>query len=210
MFLTIAFDVIVVALLLYGQRRVRPVPRILHLRLPIFLGVIGLVEVLDYAAGHHVPAHSFWLVVGAAVLGAAVLGALRALSIKIWETNNWVVRQGTWLTMALWVLTVVVHFTGASGATQGNAGNFETASFLLFLALTLGVQAYLVHRRAIPRWNELGPEAGQRVQFNFPGGMGSFFAGFGGAGPSHQDPARHDPTIIDVEVVDDEAPPELR
>ncbi len=212
MFFTIAFDVVIAALILYRQTRVRPVPRTLHARLPIFLGVIGLIQILDYANGHHVSASDFWLILGATVVGAAVLGAVRALTVKIWESNRWIVRQGTWLTMALWVLSIVIHFTSTIGATHLDAADVEWASFLLFLALTLGAQAYGVHRRALPRWNALGPEAGQRVKVTFgagPAGMGSFFAGFGGAAPPHEDPSRHDPTVIDVEVVDDEDPPEL-
>jgi hypothetical protein len=141
---------------------------------------------------------------------------LRALTVKIWESNNWVVRQGTWLTMALWVVSLAVHLGSGIGAAHLNAANFEATSLLLYLALTLGVQAAVVHRRAVPHWNALPPDAGQRLQVNFgtgPAGAGSFFAGFGnfgGAGQPYEDPARHDPTIIDVEVVDDEAPPELR
>jgi hypothetical protein len=221
--------VVIAALILYRQRRVRPVPRTLHLRLPIVLGVLGVIEVLDYTDGHHVPASGFWLVVGATVIGAGVLGFVRALTVKIWESNNWVVRQGTWLTMILWVLSLALHLTSGIGAAHVNAVNFEASSFLLYLALTLGVQAYVVHMRALPLWRALGPEAGQRFQVNFgtgPAGAGSFFANFGNFGnfggtgqpygdPAHHDPTyrdstRSDPTIIDAEVVEDEDPPELR
>ncbi len=86
--------------------------------------------------------------------------------------------------------------------------------------MTYGVQNYVVHRRARPMWEALGPEAGQRLRINFgqgPGGAGAFFATFRGDGQGFGpgfDPAnarRNDPTIIDVEVVeDDEDPPQLR
>jgi hypothetical protein len=66
MFLTIAFDVVLAALILYRQRRIRPVPRTLHLRLPIFLGVLGLIEILDYTDGHQVTAGGLWLLIGRA------------------------------------------------------------------------------------------------------------------------------------------------
>jgi hypothetical protein len=217
MFFSIAFAVVVVALVLYGQSRIRPVPRILRLRLPIVLGAIGLIQVLDYTGAHHVSAGGFWLVAGATVVGAGVLGILRALTVKIWASNNWIVRQGTGLTMGLWVLSLALQLTGGIGAGHVGAAGLEAESFLLYLALTLGVQAYVVHQRALPMWRALGPDAGPRIRVTFgagPAGAGSFFAGFGGAPNGGGEPFRHpshnDPTIIDAEVVEDDDPPELR
>jgi hypothetical protein len=212
MFWTIAFDVVVVALLLYRQRRIRGVPRTLRLRMPIFLGVIGLIEVLAYTGSHQVSTSGLWLVLGVTVVGAGVLGLVRALTVKIWESNNWIVRQATGLTMILWVLSLVLHLATGIGAGQGTA-NLETESFLLYVALTLGAQAYLVHVRAAPLWRALGPEAGRRLQFTFgngPAGAGTFFTGFGGAGGPFGNSPQNDPTIIDAEVVEDEDPTELR
>jgi hypothetical protein len=132
--------------------------------------------------------------------------------------------------MILWVLSLVLHLAIGSGSGQVATANLETASFLLYVALTLAAQAYVVHVRAAPLWRALGPEAGRPLQFAFgngPGGAGAFFTGFGGAGeaggpggpggpfgnaPRHDprhDP-RNDPTIIDAEVVEDEDPTELR
>ena len=110
-------------------------------------------------------------------------------------------------------------------------GQFEESSFLLYLAITYGVQNYVVHLRARPLWDALGPQAGSGLQINFgqgPEGAGAFFAtfrggpGFGqdsgpGFGPSRpgsppgtERPRQNDPTIIDVEVVeDDDEPPAL-
>jgi hypothetical protein len=228
MFLTITFDVVIAALILYRQRRIRPVPRTLHLRLPIFLGFLGLIEVLDYTGGHHISTGGFWLVLGATVVGAGLLGFVRALTVKIWPANHWVVRQGTWLTILLWVLSIVLHLTSGIGAAHFDAAQFAASSFLLYLALTLGVQAYVVHVRALPLWRALGPEAGQRVRVDFatgPAGAGAFFANFGSfgnsgssgnfgnfgpAGPPFGNEPADDPTIIDAEVVEDEDPPALR
>jgi hypothetical protein len=78
--------------------------------------------------------------------------------------------------------------------------------------VTYGVQNFVVHRRATPLWDALGPEAGRRLQVNFgqgPGGSGAFFATFRG-GQDFGHAQRNDPTIIDAEVVDDdEGPAEL-
>ena len=158
------------------------------------------------------------------VVGALILGAVRAFTVRVWTSNEWVVRQGTWLTMGLWVLSLALHFVSDVGAAHSGAGNFEASSFLLYLAVTYGVQNYVVHRRARPLWDALGPQAGRGLQINFgqgPGGGGTFFATFGGGprggpgfGPGPAQRTRpspqDDPTIIDAEVVDDDdGPPEL-
>jgi hypothetical protein len=133
--------------------------------------------------------------------------------------------------MGLWVLSLALHFVSDVGAAHNGAGNFEASSFLLYLAITYGVQNYVVHRRARPLWDALGPQAGSGLQINFgqgPGGAGAFFAtfrggpgfgpgfrpGFGSGGPGSppgtERSRQNDQTIIDAEVVeDDEGPPEL-
>ena len=100
----------------------------LRLRMPIFLGVIGLIEVLAYTGSHHVSSSGLWLVLGVTVVGAAVLGFVRALTVQIWESNHWVVRQATGLTMILWVLSLVLHLAIGSGSGQVAAANLETAA----------------------------------------------------------------------------------
>ena len=52
------------------------------------------------------------------------------------------------------------------GSHAGAAG-LEGASFLLYLGLTLAVQDYVVHRRALPLWAQLGPDAGRPLQVQF-------------------------------------------
>jgi hypothetical protein len=230
MFFSIALVVLVGVYVLRRQRRIRPVPRLLNLRMPMILGVIGLIEVLSYTDSHsHIMRSDYLWVLATLVVGALILGAVRAMTVQIWTSNNWVVRQGTWLTMGLWVLSLALHFFSGIGAKHVGAGNLEATSFLLYLGVTYAVQNYVVHRRALPLWNALGPDAGQPLQIRFgqgPGGPGAFFGtfrggpGFGqggphGAGGFGGGAARHpqdddDPNIIDAEVVDDdEGPPEL-
>jgi len=220
MFFSIALGVIVVIFVLLRQTRVRPVPRVLAIRLPVVLGVLGLFSFFDYTSDHHPSGADYLWVLGTLLVGGVALGALRAITVKLWTANNWVVRQGTAVTMALWFISLAVHFAGALGAGPHGAAELSSASFLLYLALTLSVQAAIVHRRALPLWGQLGPEAGQRLQMTFgqgPGGMSSFFTtfrtGVGNPGPGFGGPppatSYDDPDIIDAEVVDDDDPPEL-
>jgi hypothetical protein len=231
-FFSYALGAVILILVLLRQVRVRPVPRVFQPRLPVVIGVIGLLEIFSYAGNHHVSSSAWLWVVGSLVVGALGLGILRGLSVRVWTGNGWVLRQGNALTMGLWLVSLLVHFVG--DAEQGHAGaaGLEGASFLLYLGVTLCVQYYVVYRRALPLWGQLGPDAGRPLRVQFTQAPGAFFASFGGpggGGPAGwvpgpgQGPGRgqgqgqarsaagsgggnlaDDPNIIDAEVVEDD------
>jgi hypothetical protein len=211
--------VLVLTFVLLRQIRVVPVRRAYAPRLPLVLGVIGLFTMTSFAGDHHVTAGAWGWVVGTLVVGAIGVGALRGVSMRVWDSNGWVVRQGNVVTMALWLVSLLVHFGGdAVGDHAGDAG-LVGSSFLLYLGLTLAVQQYVLFRRAQPLWARLGPNAGRPLVVNFSQGPGAFFATFrtGASAPGAPagwgaPPTPYDPNVIDVEVVEDDedhGPPEL-
>ncbi len=218
-FFTYALGAVLLIFVLLRQVRAVPVPRVYHARLPVFLGVIGLLELSSYVGDHHVSSSAWLWVLASLAVGAVGLGALRGLSMRVWATNGWVVRQGNAVTMALWLVSLVVQFAAGSANNHAGGASLEAASFLLYLGLTLGVQYYVVFRRAVPLWEQLGPNAVRPLQVQFTQGPGAFFAtfraeaggppGWGPAGGPAAEP--YDPNVIDAEVVedDDHGPPEL-
>jgi hypothetical protein len=219
-FFSVFIGAVVLVWVLLRQVAVRPVPRVIRLGLPVIVGVIGLFGLTSYASSHQHIAGSAWAwVLGTLLVGAIGLGIVRGLTVKIWTAGHWVLRQGTPVTMALWLVSLAVHFAGdVFGSHAHDGSGLESASFLLYLGLTLGVQTAVVHRRAQPLWAQLGPDAANPLQVHFtqaPGAMFTFFRTGGGA-PPHPGgaPASYseDPNIIDAEVVeddDDHEPPEL-
>jgi hypothetical protein len=213
MFLSYALGALILILVLLRQTRVRPVRRTFAPRLPLVVGVIGLFELISYAGNHHVSSSAWAWVVGTMLIGAMGFGALRGLSMRVWASAPWVLRQGGTVTMALWLCSLIAHLIGDAGGPHGGA-SLQGATFLLYLGLTLGVQGYVVHRRALPLWDALGPAAGRPVRIDFSQGPGTVFTAFwsGGAPASGwQPPPQDDPNVIDAEVVEDEddGPPEL-
>jgi hypothetical protein len=223
-FFSYALGAVILILVLLRQVRVRPVPRVFQPRLPVVIGVIGLFEMFSYAGGHHVSSSAWLWVLGTLVVGAVGLGVLRGLSMRVWSGNGWVLRQGNAITMALWLVSLLVHFAGDTEQAHAGASGLEGASFLLYLGVTLCVQYYVVYRRALPLWGALGPDAGRPLAVQFMQSPGAFFATFTGPGGFGQGPGpgpaagsgrasyADDPTIIDAEVVDDDddhGPPEL-
>jgi hypothetical protein len=237
-FFLYAVGALILILVLLRQVRVRPVPRVFQPRLPVVIGVIGLLEMFSYAGSHHVSSAAWLWVAGTLVVGALGVGALRGLSMRVWKGDGWVLRQGGAITMALWLVSLLVHFAGDAGQGHAGAAGLEGASFLLYLGVTLCAQYYVVYRRALPLWGQLGPDAGRPLRMQFTQSPGAFFATFGGGGPgggvagsgwgqNHGQAASgsgsrsesgdgsfaDDPNVIDVEVVeddDDHGPPELR
>jgi hypothetical protein len=213
-----AVGALILILVLLRQVRVRPVPRVFQPRLPVVLGVIGLFEMFSYASNHHVSSTAWFWVVGSTLVGALGLGALRGLTMRVWTGNGWVLRQGNALTMALWLVSLLVHFAGDTAGSHAGAAGLAGASFLLYLGVTLSAQSYVVFRRALPLWGRLGPDAGRPLRVQFTQAPGAFFATFGGGtagGPAGWGPpgAAHDGDVIDAEVVEDDddhhGPPEL-
>jgi len=204
--------VLLLVWILFRQMAVRPAPRVLRIQIPAVIGVIGIFELISYSNAHHHIDPSAWLwVVATLVIGAVGFGILRGLTVHVWTTDHWVLRQGTSVTMVLWIVSLAVHLGGdvlASHVEEG--GGLVAASFLLYLGLTLGVQNAVVHRRAQPLWERLGPRAGSPLRVDISQGPGAFFATFR-TGPGPGPGEYHDPNVIDADVVedDDEPPPEL-
>ena len=92
--------------------------------------------------------------------------------MRVWAGDGWVLRQGTAVTMALWLVSLLVHFVGDAGGDHAGAAGLEGASFLLYLGLTLAVQYYVVYRRALPLWAQLGPDAGRPLRVQLHPGPG--------------------------------------
>jgi hypothetical protein len=158
MVLALVIDVLVVVWILYRQRKVRRVwPRV-NLRIAGILAVIGLVELVSYTGRHHVSATVVGVLVLSFVLGAIGLGAVRAATVRIWRVGDAVLRQGTWLTIGLWLFSLALHYGAQAwiNALHGPRG-LVTASLLLWLGITYGVQNAVVHHRAEGLLRDAGP-----------------------------------------------------
>ena len=145
----ILIGVAVVLLLIARQFRARPARETSAARFILILGVIGIVECANAAKGHQLSSETVALVVGGLVVAAA-FGWVRALSMRVWRAADGVAwRQGTWVTAILWVASLAAHL-GIDVVVDGTTDikGFSSATILLYLAVTLGVQRELVRARA--------------------------------------------------------------
>jgi hypothetical protein len=67
---------------------------------------------------------------------------VRALTVRLWRNGDLVLRQGTWVTMALWIVGVAIH------ALVGALADISDSTLLLYMGITLGAQQLIVQARA--------------------------------------------------------------
>jgi hypothetical protein len=148
---------VVLAWLIYRQLQVRNVRDSSNWILLIVLAGYGLVTTVDVANKHH-PSTGVVALLVASLLISGVFGAIRAATVRIWADNGQLLRQGTWLTALLWIVSIAVHlgFDVAMDKAGGPKG-LGTASIMLYLAITWGVQSVIVQRRAEPHRQGITP-----------------------------------------------------
>ncbi len=105
---SIVISVAVAALLVVRQLCAQPVNDA-NFRLPLILGIIGLIELTNYLQKNHLGTTAIVALVGSLAL-AAVLGAARAATVHLWMQGGQPWRKGTWLTGVLWVVSLAAHF----------------------------------------------------------------------------------------------------
>jgi hypothetical protein len=149
---------IVLAWLIYRQLQVRRVKDSTNQILLLVLAVYGVVSIVN-ATKHHHPSTGIVALLVASLVVSGVFGAIRAVTVRIWAQDGQVLRQGNLLTAALWIVSIAVHlgfdvWIDKAGGPKG----LGTASIMLYLAVTWGVQNLIVQRRAEPLRQGLPPQ----------------------------------------------------
>jgi hypothetical protein len=138
--------ILVLVYIVVRQVRARPV-RSFNPRVPLILGVIGVVELVSFLKADHDKVAVVASLAGSLVL-AAVLGAVRAGTVRIWSDGGAAWSRGTWITAALWVVSLAVHLGYDYVLTGQDERGLGSASILLYLAVTFAVQRLIVSYRA--------------------------------------------------------------
>jgi hypothetical protein len=148
---TVALDIVlgvaVLGLLIYRQLVARPL-NAGGLRLVVILAAIGILETAAYLQKHHGGTATYAALGGSLVL-AAVFGLLRAATVRLWVQDGQVWTKGNWLTAALWIIALSAHLGYDALVAHGHGGNdVGTATVILYMAVSLGVQRLIAQHRA--------------------------------------------------------------
>jgi hypothetical protein len=147
----LVIGIAVLALILVRQMQVRPVRA--SFRLPLILAVIGVIELYQFFQHNQHNQHHNTGVVFAALAGslalAAIFGAIRALTVRVWINAGQALRQGTWITAVLWIVSLAVHL-GYDYLVDGKGpqSGLGTASLTLYFAVTYTIQRLILQAKA--------------------------------------------------------------
>jgi hypothetical protein len=160
---SIVIDLVVLAWLLVRQVQARPLGT--GGKLPLILAVIGLLEfgaflmgggqqLASFLKGHRsfstIPDGRTVLAAAAGSLVLAVVtGAIRARTVRLWWQDGQYWRKGTWVTVALWIVSLGAHL-GYDALIARGTGKAEIgdATMLLFFAVSLTAQRVTLAVRA--------------------------------------------------------------
>jgi hypothetical protein len=137
----------VLAWLLWRQLQVRELRRDRGYLVPAVLVIVGVVEIASYGKDHPLGAATIGLL-GLSAVVAAGLGALRAGTVRLWFEDGRLLRQGTYLTAALWLVAIAVHLGGDRLIAPHDADRIGAVSLLLYLGVSLAVQRAMLTVRA--------------------------------------------------------------
>lgn len=148
MAIEIVVGVVVLGLLIYRQLIARPI-NAGGLRLIAILGIIGVVETVEYLQKYHSGPGTYAALGGSLVL-AAVFGVLRAGTMRLWSQDGQVWSKGNWLTGLLWIVALGAHLGYDALVAHGHGinGGVGAATVILYLAVSLGVQRLVAQYRA--------------------------------------------------------------
>ena len=147
---SIVIGAAVLALICYRQLRRKAVKEDRGYTAVIVLAAVGALQTAQAIAGVtplEVAATAFGFATGAG------FGALRAARVHLFRENGTLYRQGNAVTVVLWVVGIAVHIgiEAAGGALAGTAhagSHYGSATLLIYLAISLGVQKAVMLTRA--------------------------------------------------------------
>jgi hypothetical protein len=138
----------VLALILVRQMQVRPVRA--NYRLPLILAIIGVIELTQFFQHnhHHNTTEVFAALAGSLAL-AAITGAIRAMTVRVWINAGQALRQGTWITAVLWIVSLGLHLGyDYLIVGKGSLSGLGSASLTLYFAVTYTLQRLILQAKA--------------------------------------------------------------
>ena len=125
-----------VVFILYRQTIARPVtPRGLWM-LPVILIIVAVVAISN-VVGHGTLTVTAVTYLGIDVVSSLALGALRGCFMRVFERDGVMWRQGSVITLSLWIAAIGIRIVLGFFASKAGVGNVSVAGLELALAASL-------------------------------------------------------------------------
>jgi drug/metabolite transporter (DMT)-like permease len=144
---SILIGLVVLGWLLWRQLQVRPLRHDRGYVFPLAICVVGVVQILSYNHEHRLSDGSLALL-ALSIAIAAAFSIWRATTVRVWLEDGQLVRQGTAVTIALWLVAIAIHLGGDHLIAPHDADRLGSVSLLLYLGVSLGVQRFALGERA--------------------------------------------------------------
>lgn len=146
---------VVLVWLLYRQVQKRPIGgngsagrRGGRRQVALILFAVGAIQLVEFAQRHPLNAATVAILAVSFAVGAG-LGVARAFTVRLWTESGRLYRQGTALTVALWLVATGMHLASEKAILhEGGPRGAGSASLVLYFALALTVQTHVLRRRA--------------------------------------------------------------
>ena len=135
-------SLVVIALIFYNQVRVRKVSSDTRFTLPLIMCVLGVFTLKSYLDSNQLTVIAWITIIASFTLLAIGMAAIRATTVKLWIDTDVVYRQGTWVTILLWVVSIALHIA------LNQVGHLGQSTFLIYFAITFTVQKLIIQKRA--------------------------------------------------------------
>jgi GAF domain-containing protein len=137
---SVVVTLVVLGYILWNQLQVRIVRS--SMLLPVVLLLLGAANLTQYTARHPFSSSDIAILAASLLLLAIGLGAARAYTVRLWRDGDKIFRQGSYVTVLLWLVGTALHI-GVESLAHGAA-----TTDLLYLGLTLVTQRMVLSVRA--------------------------------------------------------------
>jgi drug/metabolite transporter (DMT)-like permease len=144
---SILIGLAVLVWLLWRQLQARELRHDRGYLLPLALVAIGVVQIVDYDRDHPLAGAGIALLVVSIVV-AAGFSIVRATTVRVWLHDGRLLRQGTAMTIVLWLVAIAIHLGGDHLIAPHEADRIGSVSLLLYLGVSLAVQRFALGERA--------------------------------------------------------------
>jgi hypothetical protein len=138
----IVITLVVLAWVLYRQTVARPVSVRRLWLLPAILIVLGVISISHVNHGHLSGTADAYLAVD--VVSSIALGALRGFFVRVYGQDGVMWRQGSAVTIALWIVSIAVRVLVGILAANAGVGNVSDAALEVAFGLSLASQNAVV------------------------------------------------------------------
>jgi drug/metabolite transporter (DMT)-like permease len=144
---SIVIGLVVLGWLLYRQVQVRELRHDRGYVFPMVICVAGIAQIIGYDREHPLAGTGIALL-ALSFVAAAAFAMLRARTVRVWLEDGRLLRQGTAVTIALWLVAIGIHLGGDHLIAPHDADRLGSVSLLLYLGVSLAIQRFALGERA--------------------------------------------------------------